>query len=186
LRLGILPEGYLYPKEHRGVRDLLRKRMQRVQQRTPNLLSIQTQSVRSTGQTWKATRIKRLSCEEVEEEVLDEPLSLAITSNLTVMQCLEAQIRKLEKVVKGQVQLDPTFEPLQSGSGIGDILGVTIMLETGEISRFASVGDFASYCRCVGRERLSHGKRKGQGSRKNGNKYLAWALVEAANFAVGE
>jgi transposase len=184
LRLGILPEGYIYPKDTRGVRDLLRKRMQLVQQRTTNLLSIQTQSARNTGQTWKANRIKRLSCEEVEEEVLDEYLALGITSNLTVMQCLEAQIRKLEKVVKGQVKLDPAFVPLQTVPGIGDILGLTIMLETGDISRFASVGDFASYCRCVGSERLSNGKCKGQGNRKNGNKYLAWAFVEAANFAV--
>ena len=58
------------------------------------------------------------------------------------------------------------------------------MLETGEISRFATVGDFASYCRCVGSQHLSNGKRKGQGNVKNGNKYLAWAFVEAANFAI--
>lgn len=184
LRLGLLPEGYIYPKETRGVRDLLRKRMQLVQQRTTHLLSIQTQSARNTGQTWRANRIKRLSCEEVEAEVLDAHLALAITSNVTVMQCLEAQIRKLEKVIKGQVKLEPAFEPLQTVPGIGDILGLTIMLETGDISRFASVGDFASYCRCVGSERLSNGKRKGRGNTKNGNKYLAWAFVEAANFAV--
>ena len=32
LRLGILPQGYIYPKAQRAVRDLLRKRMQLVQQ----------------------------------------------------------------------------------------------------------------------------------------------------------
>jgi len=36
----------------------------------------------------------------------------------------------------------------------------------------------------VGSQQLSNGKRKGQGNVKNGNKYLAWAFVEAANFAV--
>ena len=46
------------------------------------------------------------------------------------------------------------------------------------------MGDFASYCRCVGSERLSNGKKKGKGNTKNGNKYLGWAFVEAANFAV--
>jgi transposase len=69
-------------------------------------------------------------------------------------------------------------------SGIGEILGLTIMLETGEIGRFAKVSNDASYCRCVDSQRLSNGKRKGRGNRKNGNKYLAWACVEAANFAV--
>jgi len=46
------------------------------------------------------------------------------------------------------------------------------------------VGHFASYCRCVGSQKISNGKRKGSGNKKNGNKYMAWAFVEAANFAV--
>ena len=58
------------------------------------------------------------------------------------------------------------------------------MLETGEIGRFASVGNYASYCRCVGTQKISNGKKKSKGNTKNGNKYLAWAFVEAANFAI--
>ena len=49
LRLGVLPEGYIYPKEERAVRDLLRKRGQMVRQRTANLLSIQNLITRNTG-----------------------------------------------------------------------------------------------------------------------------------------
>ncbi len=58
------------------------------------------------------------------------------------------------------------------------------MLEVGDIDRFPTVGDYSSYCRCVKSERFSNGKKKGNGNRKNGNKYLAWAYVEAANFAI--
>jgi transposase len=57
------------------------------------------------------------------------------------------------------------------------------MLETGTIERFAEVGSFASYARCVDSKRLSNGKKKGEGNVKNGNRYLAWAFIEAANFA---
>lgn len=57
------------------------------------------------------------------------------------------------------------------------------MLETGDIRRFEQVGNFASYCRCVESQRFSNSKKKGEGNRKNGNKYLAWAFVEAAHFA---
>lgn len=184
LRLRILPEGYIYPKEERGVRDLLRKRMQLVQQRTSNLLSVQTQSARHLGHTWSGNRIKKLNGEEVNDMVDDHHVALAITSNLNVMTCLSQQIHRLEQVIKTQAKLKPDFELLQTVSGIGDILGLTIMLETGDIARFESAGNFASYCRCVGSERLSNGKRKGRGNTKNGNKYLAWAFVEAANFAV--
>ena len=67
--------------------------------------------------------------------------------------------------------------------GIGNILGLTVMLEAGDIKRFPEVGDYSSYCRCVRSTRSSNGKIKGEGNRKNGNRYLSWAYVEAANIA---
>ena len=49
--------------------------------------------------------------------------------------------------------------------------------------RFPTVGQYASYCRCVQSTKVSNGKRKGQGHTKNGHKYLGWASREAAQFA---
>ena len=63
-------------------------------------------------------------------------------------------------------------------------MALTIILEAGHIERFPSVGNYSSYCRCVKSERFSNGKKKGIGNRKNGNKYLGWAYVELANFAI--
>ncbi|MCR4298638.1 MAG: transposase [Gallionella sp.] len=58
------------------------------------------------------------------------------------------------------------------------------LLETGPIERFAAAGNFASYARCVDSRHMGNNKKKGEGNTKNGNKYLAWAFVEAANFAL--
>jgi transposase len=183
LRLGILPEGYIYPVQTRGVRDLLRKRSQLVRQRTAQLLSIQNLMSRNTGEMIKGDTIKGWTLEEVDQRLPDPHLSLAVKSNLSVMQTLNRQIDELEKVIQAQVRLKPEFKPLLTVHGIGTILGLTIMLETGDIRRFDAVGNFASYCRCVESKRISNGKKKGEGNRKNGNKYLAWAFVEAAHFA---
>ena len=122
--------------------------------------------------------------EEVDRLLPDIDLALAVKSNLAVMRTLGGVMALLEKRVKGRIKLRPEFKPLLTVSGIGEILGLTIVLESGEMARFAKVGNYASYCRCVGSEHPSNGKRKGRGNRKNGNKYLAWAFVEAANFAV--
>ena len=184
LRIGVLKEGYIYPKAERAVRDLLRKRSQLVRQKTANLLSIQNLVTRNTGTALSGNRIKQLTPDEVTELLPNADLALAVQSNLTVMHCLEAQIRNIERAVMKRIKLKPAFQPLLTVSGIGQTLGLTIMLETGEIGRFASVGHFASYCRCVASKRISNGKRKGQGNPKNGNKYLAWAFVEAAHFAI--
>jgi transposase len=78
----------------------------------------------------------------------------------------------------------PEMKWLKTVPGIGNILALTILLETGTTARFAHVGDFASSCRCVKSQRLSNGKVKGQGNAKNGHAYLGWAFVEAANFAI--
>ncbi|MCU7860702.1 MAG: transposase [Candidatus Thiodiazotropha sp. (ex Lucinoma kastoroae)] len=64
------------------------------------------------------------------------------------------------------------------------LLALTIALETGDIGRFKGPGNYASYCRCVDSQRESNGKKKGENNRKNGNRYLAWAFIEAANFAI--
>jgi transposase len=49
LRLGILPEGYIYPKEDRPIRDLLRKRMHLVRLRTSLIVSLQNILSRNNG-----------------------------------------------------------------------------------------------------------------------------------------
>ncbi len=184
LRLGLLPEGYIYPKEQRPVRDLLRKRSQLVHQHTDNLLSVQNLVARNCGHSVNANQVKRLQYVEVNRLLKDEHLALAVNSTLVVMHSQAEMIDLLDKAAKKRIKLRPEFKPLLTVSGIGEILGLTIMLETGEIQRFKRVGNYASYCRCVDSKRMSNGKKKGKGNRKNGNKFLAWAFVEAANFAV--
>ena len=83
-----------------------------------------------------------------------------------------------------EIELDKSFEILKTIKGDGNILGMTIMLETGMIKRYESVGNYASYSRCVNSVRMSNGKKKGKGNAKAGNKYLSWAYSEAAHFAI--
>ena len=184
LRLGVLPEGYIYPRADRPVRDLLRKRSQLVRQRTTNLLSIQNLLTRNTGSSLSANRVKGLDIQQVDELLPNGDLALAVKANLSVMSSADEQTEILERTVTQRVKLSPQFSFLKTVPGIGQILALTIMLETGDIRRFSSVGNFASYCRCVGSQKISNGKKKGQGNTKNGNKYLAWAFVEAAHFAI--
>jgi transposase len=183
LRLGILPEGYIYPKQDRPVRDLLRKRSYLVRQRTSNILSIQNLFARNTGRRLSASGVKSLTDTHVDEMLADGDLALAVKGSLAVMQCLDAQAKRLEKVALQQVRPRKEFKRLLTVSGIGKVLGLTILLEVGDITRFAHVGDFASYARCVGGARVSNGKKKGSANTKNGNKYLCWAFMEAAGFA---
>ena len=184
LRLKILPTGFIYPKEERAVRDLLRKRSQMVRQSSTNILSLQNILARNTAQSLSSYKIKKLDDEQAEKLISDPNITLSLKCNLNVIRCLQSTIAEIEKTVLQQVRIRKEFNSLLTVSGIGEILGLTIMLESGDMSRFAKVGNFSSYARCVKSERFSNGKKKGEGNRKNGNKYLAWAFIEAANFAI--
>jgi transposase len=185
LRLGILPTGYIYPKEERSVRDLLRKRAHLVRCRTAQILSIQNLITRNTGQRISQENLRRLDDKALEQLCGGDPSRmLAIQSSRAVLRCLDEQVGHLEKTLLAHAKLKPGFEKLLTIDGIGQVLGMTIMYEVGSIERFKKVGHFASYARCVGSRRFSNGKKKGEGNTKNGNKYLAWAFIEAAAFAI--
>ncbi|HXZ47232.1 MAG TPA: IS110 family transposase [Pseudolabrys sp.] len=184
LRLGLLAEGYIYPREQRGVRDLARKRMQLVRYRTAQILAMENILIRQTGARMKGEAVKRLTAEQVDTLAFAPDVALAMEANRAVSQALGQQIEALERRLKERVSLRAEYRLLKTVPGIGEILATTIMLETGCIDRFAQVGNFSSYCRCVDSLRESNGRKKGEGNAKNGNKYLAWAFIEAANFAL--
>jgi len=183
LRCKILEEGYIYPKEERSIRDLLRKRLFLVRQKTANILSFQSLHNRHTGKTISTREIQQLTSDAINDLFPDKHVALSAQSNLSTINFLGLQVKEIEKVVLGAVKLKPEFIKLQTVPGIGKILALTISLETGDIGRFKKVGNFVSYCRLVGSTRKSNDKKKGENNRKNGNKYLCWAFIEAANFA---
>jgi transposase len=184
LLLGILPQGYIYPKAERPARDLLRRRLLFVRHRTAHILSLQSMVQRCCGHGISANEIKKLTPSEASALFSDPQLGLTARFQVETIGFLTQQIRSIEKAVLPQVKLRPEFEILLTIPGIGKILALTIMLEVGDIRRFAKAGNYASYCRCVKSQKLSNTKKKGEGNRKNGNRYLSWAYVEAANFAV--
>jgi transposase len=184
LRLGILPEGYIYPREERPLRDLLRKRRHLLGLRTSLVISLQNIVSRNVGRKVNVNDVKALKEDRISSLLeMNEDLALAGRVSKEVIDHLTHQIYKIERVVQKKMELRQEYRYLLSVFGVGKILSLTIMLETGPIRRFETVGDYVSYCRKVPSQWTSNGKWKGSGNQKNGNKYLAWAYGEAAEFA---
>jgi transposase len=183
-RLNILKEGYIYPKEQRPVRGILRRRLLFVRHRTSHILSLQSAITRNLSYKMSSRDIKRLDQSDA-DQLFEEPfLKLAARNSIAAIRFLRERIKEIEKAVNSHIKVKPEFKYLLTMPGIGKILALTIMLEVGDISRFPKVSNYSSYCRCVNSIRESNKKKKGEGNRKNGNKYLAWAYVEASNFAI--
>ena len=183
LRLGILPTGYIYPREQRALRDLGRRRMQLVRSRTVQILAVENVQARETGARMTGQQVKRLDASMVEELGLLPEVTLGMQANVAVIATLNAEISRIERHLAHCLRGRCEYQVLTTAPGLGHTLTPVILLETGNVERFAAVGDYASYARCVGSVRLSNEKKKGEGNRRNGNKYLAWAFIEAANMA---
>ena len=184
LRLGILPESYIYPVEVRPIRDALRRRMLIVRQRTQSLLSLEGLLARYGLPCPKVAELKRWGREEVVALPLEKFGQLQVETLLELVRKQDGLAEGIEKQVLKAVKAKAEFARVRQVPGIGMILGMVVVLESGDFGRFASAGDYASYCRTVDSRRSSNGKRKGENNRRNGNRYLAWALAEAAVYAV--
>jgi transposase len=183
LRLGVLPTGCIFPKELRGLRDLLRQRSRLVRQRTMHLLTVKSCYARCVNVKVKASLLKATDS-SAWPSVADAQQALAIEVHRPIIAALNTQIEHLEAAILRQTRSNDRFQLLDDIYGIGPILAWHILLESGEMRRFATVGRYTSYCRLVPAVKLSNGKKKGVGNRKNGNAYLAWAYHEAAHMAI--
>ena len=184
LLLGILPEGYIFPKELRALRDLLRKRLHFVRVRTSLILSLQNIVTRNYGTKLSSNDLKALKEDRAQIYLQEnEDLLLAGSASKASIDVLTRQIRRIEGAVVKKLKLQAPYTQLLALPGVGRIVASTVMLETGPIERFSKVGCYASYCRKVSSQWTSNEKVKGHGNRKNGNKYLAWAFGEAAERA---
>jgi transposase len=182
MRLGILPTGYIYPKEQRAVRDLLRVRRRLVRQRTSHVLTTQSTF-------WRHTAMKLPNAVLVGEKKTPWPHlpnasdELGVEAHRAAIEVLTAQIERIERAVLKVLNPRADYQMLLTVNGIGPVIAWTILLERGDLKRFHNVGQFASYARCVDSKRISNERKKGEGNVKNGNPYLAWAFFEAAHFA---
>jgi transposase len=148
-----------------------------------HVLAVENIQARETGARMTGNEVKRLKVNGVEALGLPANVTLGLQASVAVIEALNAQIGKLEKRILELLRPRPEYRLLRTVPGIGAALAPIMVLETGSIERFRAVGNFSSYARCVDSEYRSNNKKKGEGNRRNGNKYLAWAFIEAANFA---
>jgi transposase len=144
LRLGILPTGHICERKLRPFRDMLRRRLLLVRQRTSQLLSLKSLYARNTGQTLSQGGVKALELEEVPQLFSHPADQLIAGEQLKVMEQLNQGIRQIERAVEAVADPLPCYAGLQGLPGIGRILGLTITMETAGVERFPSPGDYAS------------------------------------------
>ncbi|MFQ6105342.1 MAG: IS110 family transposase [Candidatus Glassbacteria bacterium] len=183
-RNGTLPMVWIPPQEIRDLRDLPRTRMVLTRERTQlknrihSTLSKYAISIQGVSDVFgvKGRRLidNRLS-------LLPPHTRFAVQRLLTQLDSLAEHIREFEHRMRETFEETPELERAITLPGVGPLLGTVIILEVGDMSRFPSADNFASYAGTVPRERSSGGKLRFGRLRPDVNRYLKWAYVEAAN-----
>ena len=182
LKGGNFPPAYAYPRERRGLRDLLRARLRLVRQRAHLYGHVHT-ARRQANLPPVSSDVKYKSKRTVIAADIDDPfVRRRVETHLALLEPLDATIRRLEKEIEDAAdRLFPVeLAVLQSTPGVGKVLSLTILLEIDTIERFDTRQQFCSYARLCGAVQTSDNKRTGQGNKKAGNAWLKWAFSEAA------
>ena len=182
LRGGNFPLAYAYPRERRGLRDLLRTRLRLVRQRAElygHLHTVRRQlNLEPVGSDVKY-KSKR---DAVAADIPDVHAKRGVQARLNLLGPLDTEIRRLERdlEVAAAEHYPAELAALRTIPGVGPILSLTILLEIDTVTRFDTRQQFCSYARLITPKQESGGKIVGVGNRKSGNAWLKWAFSEAA------
>lgn len=184
MRTNLLPEAYTCPVEYRDARDLMRKRSRLVQKRTDLKNSLTMSSYmggfESPSATEKIAKFKRRDAylSRAKSPLIKE----GFEAYLDIIDCLDEKVRGFEKIlIKHTAENQPErLKALMSAPGFGQIAGLTIIYESGDIHRFSNVDHYCSYARVACNEGESNGRSYGPRGRKQGNKYLKWIFEQTA------
>jgi transposase len=188
LRGGMLPQAYVYPKEMRATRDLLRRRMHLVRLRAELLVHV----TNTFTQYNLPAPEKKLSFHAnrtgIAERFADESVQRSVRLDLALAEHLDEQLRGVELFLTQHAKVDDpqAYQLVKTVPGIGAILGLVLLYEIHDIRRFASVRQFVSYCRLVKCSHESAGKKTAGKGNKIGNAHLKWAFSEAACLMLRE
>jgi transposase len=187
LRNGTLPEVWIPPGELRDQRELPRLRITLGRTRTQLKNRIHAAFAKYGIQFGEIQDVFGGRGRQVLERRLKELPSethRAVRQELELLDQVQDHLDEVEERIRRVVQQTPSMQRLKTLPGVGDILAVVLALELGDVQRFADAEHLASYGGTTPRIDQTGGHVRYGPTRPDVNRYVKWALVEAANVVV--
>lgn len=185
LRNGSLPEVWIPPASLLDARDLMRTRLSMRQQgselKCRILAALRRYGVRRYEDGKDLFADSRRVQLSVSISRLPQECRIATTQEWALLTQLEEHIDALEERIRQRIASLGWVRLLKTLPGVGTILGSTVYLEIGDVSRFPDAAHLASYAGLVPTVHASGGKCWQGPTPRSANHFLKWAFVEAAN-----
>jgi transposase len=183
-RNGTLPTVWIPPGPLRDLRELTRTRLVLTQQRTrlKNRITATLAKYGVPPSAWSDPYGVRARG-ELEKNLTILPAQTRWVSQALLRQLdfVREQIAELEQRLEELVEVTPDMQRLMSLPGVAVILAASVALEIGDVARFPSAPQLASYAGTTPRVHASGGMVRYGPLRLDVNHYLKWAFAEAAN-----
>ena len=189
LRNGTLPEVWVPAGGLRDLRGLMRSRlaMRRIGTVLKNRISAALGRYglprEFRGDLFGAAPAAQ-NCLEQSVRALPPQTCFATTQEVQLLSEVERCVETLTAQIAGRIGKLGGVRRLRTLPGIGEILGPTIYLEIGTVERFPTAAHLAAYAGLVPRVSSSGGHTRLGRIRKECNRFLKWAFVEAAEAVV--
>lgn len=183
LRSGDFPEAFIYPRETRPIRDLIRQRGKLVTWRAREYSALRLRLYRHGFLDHDRNSAKAMSDEEAESYFSDPRTRHLLQLERARIRLLSSQIAGLDAAIVEATIGEAGLERLRRVPGMGLALAPVVFYESGDISRFASPRHYSSYARVVAGCAESDGSSKAPRGRKQGNAHLKSAFSQAAVHA---
>jgi len=182
LRGGMLPQAYVYPRELRATRDLMRRRNYLMRHRAELLAHIQNTNSQYNLPAFGVRLAKPHLRRQAAEHFVEPSVRKSVAVDVSLVDHYDRELPALERYIEESAQgHDPvTLALIRTVPGMGKVLGLSILYEIADIARFLRVQQFLSYGRLVKPTKSSAGKVLGHSGKKIGNAHLKWAFSEAA------
>lgn len=186
LNNGFFPTAYVYPRELRQARDLVRQRAKFVSIRSNAQKSVKMKLEQSGYKKFASQSDSPKKRAKIIAGISNPLIKESVQALFSEIANFDQNIFKLEHTIKTDAlsHFKPEIEILQSIPGLGDILSSTILYEIGDISRFPTVQNFTSYCLLNPVSRESANKYL-KSKKKEGGVILKtafWQLATSANI----
>jgi transposase len=182
-RRDLVPELWIPSLEDRALRERLRRRMHLVRLRA----SAMNRIFGLLTQWGLRLSLERLRAPDAMELLaargVEATWRRSIAEALAVIDLLDERIAPLHEELRPFAAADPRVLLLRTIPGIGELLGLTVAAEIGDVARFGSPRKLIGYAGLAPRVSQSGDRSRTGALSKAGSRTLRWAAVEAAHQA---
>jgi transposase len=184
LRADLLPEAYVAPQELRALRELLRHHIGLTRLRTALKNRVHALLARQGIQHRRAELFGPRGRRFLADLSLPQATRRRLESLLALIADFDRELATVKREIEACAKNDPRVSVLTQIPGVGNFIALLVIAEVGEVTRFPSPRQLASFAGLTPRVRNSVERVRLGSISHQGSPHLRWGLIQAAQTAV--